>query len=365
MPAQPYRAFGPAGVAAHQRRLVGALNHPVLGRWLKRALRIRSCDLGYALPIVAIRPHYYTVLRDRRQRRDGRWELALTTDFRTHWKYSKRVYHAGKAIWWALHAWDQIVANPLVPQWNLGYDLLTVHPDPNPEVTSVDGRVHRGGVDETWATIIAGAGNEVSTSGAEIDVFRIQSSATTDQWDTVARSFFLFDTSPLGHGVSVSAVVLSLASLVKVDNLSIAPNVDIFAASPASDTNLVDADFSTLGALSQTGSPLSFAAIDGTPDVYNPFTLDQAGRNRVDRVGISRFGGRNVNYDVDAVAPSWSISAASDWDVRSADFAGLTSDPKLEVTYTIVTWLPPQTDAGASVHDMIPSGFIPPDFPEA
>ena len=361
MPAQTHRAFGPLWFATHQRRLLGALNHPVLGRLLKRALRIRRCDLGYALPIVAISPHSYTVLRDRRRRKDGRWELTLTTDFRTHWKYSTRVYHAGKVIWWALHAWDQCVANPLVPAWNAGFDTFIVHPDPDPEVTTVDGSVSRALVDESWATLIAGAGNGVDVS-ATSGGLNIASTATTDQWATLGRHMYLFDTRPLGQGAVIQAATLSLFGVSKFDNLSISPNYNIYSANPLTDTNLEIADFQRFGVL-----PFSTAITHAgwSTVAYNDFVLNVDGRANLRPRGISKFAMRNANYDVAAVEPSWSSAASSVVVLNFADASGRANDPKLDVTYTIITWLPPQSDAGGPLIEVVPSGFGPPDFPEA
>ncbi len=362
MSAQPYHAFGPTWFAAHQRRLLGALNHPLLGRVLKRALRIRRCDLGYGLPIVAIRPQCYTVLRDQRQRTDGRWELTLTTDFRTHWKYSKRVYHAGKAVWWALHAWDQLVANPLVPAWHAGFDVLTVYPDPDPETTTVDGGLRRGQASATFSDLRDGTGTGQFPSTATGIFAGLDASTTTDEYTLMRKFVALFDTSPLTGGADVNSATVSLfaGSPGKSNGLGETP-IHVALSSPTTDTNLVDADYQRVGRLS-FGS-IAYAA--WTASVYNVFTLNATGLIAIATRGISKFS-TQTDWDLnDNFTGTWASEAGSNYDGFYADQAGLANDPKLDVTYTIVTWQPPQSDSGGALIEVVPSGFGPPDFPEA
>jgi len=305
----------------HQNKLLVLLNIPVIGRELRSALSIPS-----DLPIIRINPSFYTTLNP-----DG----SLTSDFRTHAKFAKRIYHQGYYLWKLIHEWDRLVANPLVPALNLGFDTLTRFPDANPETTSVDGVVARGGADEAWATLIAGAGNAANDSTTENVCVAISASATTNQFSELERAIFLFDTSSLSAGASISSATLSLTGGVsKSNSLGASPDIDIYTSTPASNTALVSADFSQLGTTSQTGSPIPYATWSGS-STYNDFAFNSTGLGNISKTGVSKFGARNASYDVANVAPTWVSGASSVLRTDYADQTGTSNDPKLVVNYIL------------------------------
>lgn len=173
------RVFSNAWFARHQRTLLALLRTPVIGRELRAALAIRRHDVGWDGRIVRLTPHSYTVAND-----DG----TFTTDFRTHAKYGKRLYHQVLPLWKAAHAWDQFVANPLVPALNVGFDTLQQYPDSDPETTTTDGWLARDGVDESWATIRAGAGSSVLDTVGSQNIISIRSFTTSNGWNELVRS---------------------------------------------------------------------------------------------------------------------------------------------------------------------------------
>ena len=102
-----------------------------LGKWFFRIHGKRS-DVGES-KIIKIAPNFIEWLA---------WEPKIGTcykrEFRTHNKYTKRIYYSLYPIWVLMHAWDILFANNFKPAWNLGFDTLTAYPDPNVESTSVD-----------------------------------------------------------------------------------------------------------------------------------------------------------------------------------------------------------------------------------
>lgn len=210
--------------------------------------------------------------------------------------------------------------------------ILTVYPDPDPETTSVDGFAGRNGVDETWATIIAGAGNNSDASGAAASVVNISASATANQWAANNRGILLFDTSALTAAANISAAVLSLYGNAKLDMLAITPDIDIYTSTPASNTAIANADYSQTGAVSQTGSPITYAAF--TTAAYNDFTFNATGIGNINKTGVSKFAARNANYDVSGTVPTYTANLTSRLNVIMADTAGTSTDPKLVITYT-------------------------------
>src|SRR5438046_3617479 len=102
----PFQSFSKAWFEKHQRVLLWLLNHWLTRRWFRWVLRIRKHDIGYNKPIVRLLPNCYTVFN-----RFVANKVELTTDFRTHAKYAKRIYYGFWPMWWALHAWDSFLAD--------------------------------------------------------------------------------------------------------------------------------------------------------------------------------------------------------------------------------------------------------------
>lgn len=326
---ESWRAFNRAWFARHQRTLVWLLALPIVGRVLRRILRITRDDVGYRGRIVEILPYAYVV-----QHANG----SKTADFRTHDKYAKRLYHAFKPLWWAMHAWDWAVADRWVPAWSAGFSTLTAFPDANPESTTVDGIVAQAfGATLSWANIRTAAGNySDDTSSSEAIVRIVANTGTSDVWDGNNRAIFLFDTSALTSSASISAATLSLFGTSKQDGLSITPNYDIYPSTPASNTALVNADYAQVGTTSQTGSPIAYGSF--STSAYNDSAFNATGLGNISKTGISKFGVRNASYDAAGVAPTWSSTATpSELRINFADQAGTTNDPKLVVTYTVPT----------------------------
>lgn len=318
-------AFGSLFFLTHQRKLLWLLNTPVVRIWFRYVLRIHgeSSSVGRRR-IFRILPHAIFWW-------DGPYQKA---EFRTHAKFSKRLYYAFRPLWWAMHAWDWCVADRWVPELSFGFSILTAYPDADPESTSVDGRVQRTGVDEAWATIIAGAGNAADDTSASTNIMRIQASATTDQWAILARYICLFDTSALGAYVNITEAVLSLFGAgTKVDDLSSAPTANIYTSNPASNTSLAASDFSNCGSVAQCDTAITYAGWSSS--AYNDFTFNATGRGNISKISISKFSFRNANYDVAASPPAWVSGAASYYSIYMAEQTGTTNDPKLVVTYNI------------------------------
>jgi len=317
-----WRMFDAAWFARHQRTLLALLNAPVLGRWLRWVLCITQHDVGHRRRITRLLPHAYEVTND-----DG----SRTLDVRTHPKYAKRLYYGFAWLWWTLHAWDQVIANPLVPALNVGFDTLTVYPDPDPEVTTVDGVVARNDVDETWSTIRAGAGTAKDDITANFYAFLIGSSATSNRWRFLRRCIFLFDTSSIADSAVVTDGTFSLYGINKADNLSVSPDVNVYSTAPASNTALANADYGTFGTTA-FATAITYAGVSTSG--YNDFALNASGIAAIAKAGITKFGTRNANYDAANVAPTWGNTLESWVDAYHADQTGTANDPKLVVTYT-------------------------------
>ena len=263
-------------------------------------------------------------------------KIYCKTEFRTHNKFSKRLFHAFKPLWYLFHFWDTLFANNFQPAWNLGFDTLTVYPDAgDPGTTTVDGKVGRQSVDEVWSTIRTAAGN-YGISNLAIDGFvRFQTTATTNQWAELRRAIFLFDTSSLNDVVAIHSGSLSICGTgTKTDALAITPTLALVAATPASNTTLASSDYGQFGT-TELATRITYAGFDGTDGVYNPFTLNAAGLAAISKTGVSKFGVRNGQYDLDNSTPTWSSGGSTVFQCYWADQTGTSTDPKLVVVHLL------------------------------
>lgn len=217
----------------------------------------------------------------------------------------------------------------------IGNTTLTVYPAAGAN-TPVDGYTDSGGAYVAWATLIARAGNYAAVSDTETYFHGFEAGTTSGTWSYLKRSMFLFDTSALTSLATISSVVMSLygsANFTADTGTAVTPNIDIYTSTPANTNNLVAADHSQYGTVSQTGSPIAYASWNTA--AYNDFTFNATGRGNVSSSGISKFAARNANYDVAAVAPTWSSGALKRIGGYFADQDGTTYDPKLVVEYTL------------------------------
>jgi hypothetical protein len=319
--------------AKHQQKLLWLLNTPIIRVWFRYVMRIRKDDCN--VKINQITPNSFSY----GAKKIGD-KIEITTDFRTHDKFSKRLYYAFKPLWYLLHAFDWAMLDRVeaLTKLSFGFDTLTVYSQANPASTAMNEQVYRVVTSETWATIIAGAGNGSQYVGAGGDWFcGFQSSSIVAQFGSNIRTIFLFDTSALTSSASISAAVISLYGESKLDDFATpsTPDINVYTSTPASNTVKADADYTQVGSTAQCDTAITFAGFSTT--AYNDFTLNATGISNVSKTGISKFGARNVNHDVAASAPT-AAGTIKTGRVSGyfANETGTTKDPKLVVTYTVV-----------------------------
>jgi hypothetical protein len=153
----------------------------------------------------------------------------------------------------------------------------------------------------------------------------------TFAWESIRRAIHLYDTSALTSAAVISAAVESIYGTAKTDGFTCTPDIDVYTSSPASNTALASGDFDSLGATSQTGSPISYASWNTAG--YNDFTYNATGIGNISKTSITKMGKRNVNRDVSNSEPGWVTVTASGLSGYYADQTGTANDPKLVVTY--------------------------------
>ena len=259
-------------------------------------------------------------------------KVELREHFFSKNEYAKKLYWYLLPVWYAMHFWDYLVIDHfrLAPQLNFGFSTLTKNPVAGAN-SPCDGYVLDYGNNMVWASLIAEAGNYFDVAASTGYAFAAFATTTSNQWERLGKSIFLFDTSSLTASATISDAVLSLYGFSKGDESSNTPNLDIYAATPANTNTLANGDFTQVGAVSQTGSPITYANFSTAG--YNDFTFDATGRGNISKTGISKFGARNANYDVAATAPTWGSNKTMLINVYFADNAS--NKPKLVITYTV------------------------------
>ncbi len=312
------QVFDPAWFVRHQQSLCAALNIPGLGRELRTVLGIEGTGR-----VAEVLPHAFVL-------GDGPEDRIAT--FRSRPFVASRLHREFLPIWKMLHWFDMRVANPWVPAFNLGFDTLTKYPDAgDPGTTTCDGYAMRHGVDETFPTIVAGAGTTLVNSNAS-DYLYLLSTATTNQFSQLRRIIWTFDTSALGSGATISAATMSVWGLDKRNDFG-STDFTLVAASPASNTGLVAADYQTLGSTS-FGS-VAYASFDGTNTVYTDIAVNGSGLTAIAKTGITRYGARFEWDRAGTFGGGWGTTSVNYYQINMADNAsGTAKAPKLVVTFT-------------------------------
>ena len=312
----------------NQEILLLALNAPFIGDRFREILKIDGdkSSVGYS-EIVGILPNSIFWKGDQNQ---------VFGEFRTHNKFAKRIHYGFLPVWKLLHKWDMAIANNFMPGLNLGFDTLTVFPDPDPESSTVDGQADRSGVDEALGTIRGGAGVAANDTNVTDAITRLVCSGTVNQYARLLRSIFLFNTVNLGDGSTIDSATFSLfgdsKSNAQSGESSANSTQELVASTPASNTALVAADFAQLGSTS-FGSSVTQANWSNV--AYNDITINATGLSNISKTGVTKFGIRS-KWDLDNTVTglTWGIDAAQGISGIFADTTGTSTDPKLAVVYT-------------------------------
>ena len=214
----------------------------------------------------------------------------------------------------------------------------TYFPDPGTSgPDSVDGTVlqdYGTGNGVAWSTIRNKAsGTSAAPSSAQATVVDMIADNVSNEFKALKRGFFLYKNNIAG-GSTINSATVSLRGRAKSDGLSATPDINIFASNPATNTDLVTADFD---AISRTpfSTAVTFAGFSTAG--YNAFALNASGLAAIPPGGVAKFSAQNENYDVDNVAPAWTSLARSLFTIDFVEQAGTANDPKLDVDWTEVT----------------------------
>lgn len=331
-----WRTFDERWFIKNQAILLFILNFYLTARLARWILRITSDDCPVDTKITEIGPNRFSygdsVV-------EGENKIKRTTDFRSHDKFSKRVYYAFKPIWWGLHYWDALLADRGNPEFSFGFLTLTAYPDPDPETTTVDGCVYMNGL-RTWTALHDALVGDAAVDATNELYTQVQCTSTLNRYDVITRNAILFNTSSMGAGASVSAATLSLFGSRKGSGGWSGAEIKggVYTSAPASNTAVTIGDYQSFGVVAQ--SDTFFTYTGWSVVAYNDYPLNTIGKATVAAAStnICKMAWREAQYDVPNVAPTWSSGGTSYIVSYSADQTGASNDPKLVVTYTVASY---------------------------
>ena len=251
------------------------------------------------------------------------------------------VYHQRKLREDPIEAIKQVIAhnatlvgkdNNKIVSGKVGNTTSTFYPDADPESTSVDGSVFQDTDNTAWGTLQADVGSGSNDTGTDQNMVGWRD-GTSSNFSRIMRWIELFDTSAIPDTDTISSATLSNYGTYKEDPSSNTPSTNIYSAAPASNTSLAAGDYDSLGTTAYA-TAITYASYNDAG--YNNWALNATGIAAISKTGISKFGVRNVQYDVENTAPAPTGSLA--WNrlnVYTADQTGTANDPKLVVVHSV------------------------------
>lgn len=271
------------------------------------------------------------------QNADGTFTFAAKTAN----KYANRIKHSLRHLKATLLALGLGAATrrgeALALQFLFAGVTTSFRPDADPESTTFDGYITRSSVSEGWSTIRGGAGNFGEDNNTDYFFAYWLATASSNQWDTIARGIFLFDTSAISTDATITAASFKFYCTGKTapsDATASKRELELVASAPASNTAISNADYATIG--STSFGAIAYASI--TASAINTITLNGSGLSNITKGGVSKFGTRS-GADLDNDAPTWASGDQYIVYGAFADNSGTTNDPTLEVTYSAVLTL--------------------------
>ena len=223
--------------------------------------------------------------------------------------------------------------------------VTTIYPDTEAESspTTMDAMVRRTGDDVVWDTIHGNTDATLSRSGNAGEGVRIQSSATSGQWQPIVRLIFGFDATGGGGGGAdvpsadvISDIKFKVVGRSKADEIG-SQSIGLDLAGPASNTTVADGDYNGFSGVAQaTSIALSSGSVTEDSSTYTVFTMNATGISNFEKDGVTFYGLRIDADLIDEVPGSYGTAEVADFSPAMVD-TGLGADkrPKVEVTHAV------------------------------
>jgi len=214
------------------------------------------------------------------------------------------------------------------------------YPDAHPETNSVDGWVNRWWfVNETFAVIRTGAGDNAGPGADQITTPNLQASASIGKYNNMARGIFVFDTSAIPSGATITSATFGIYVNAKTNGLGMTSAhaaLALVKVAPTGNTDIVAADFNIARwtMTDQYAADIPYDSV--TIGAYNAMALNATGIAAIGKGagGMTKLG---LTFGVDRTAgsPAWASGASTNYTIRFADYTGTTYDPYLEVRWSL------------------------------
>jgi hypothetical protein len=222
-----------------------------------------------------------------------------------------------------------------------GNTTSTFYPDAGTGGTTVDGAVIRNGVNETWATKRAGAGNGAQPTLTSLNFGLRISTGDSAQGRNLERLAATFDTSAIPDGDTISSATYSL--YVNSKTATVPVSYRVVSVTLAANNNLVNADYAVAN-WGSTGYNTDVTIASITATSYNNFVLNSTGIAAISKTGVTALGAR-TDMDADNSFPAGGVYATGAEgliNVTMADNTGTTQDPKLVVEHAAAVLFRPR-----------------------
>lgn len=224
----------------------------------------------------------------------------------------------------------QIFDDKKIIKNKIGSTTLTAYPAAGANAP-VDGRIERvSSIDEDWATLLAGTGDTPSATNSSM-LARIQTSATTDQYQKLSYALAGFDTSSIGSD-NVDSGTVSTWGIGKRNQLGSSIGLTLIEASPAAENTIANGDMQNFGT-TRFATDVAYASYDGTDSSYTDQTLNASGEAHIDKGGNTFFGWK-LDFVFDNNEPTWASVQEDYFFFYTADQTGTSNDPKLVVEHS-------------------------------
>jgi hypothetical protein len=250
--------------------------------------------------------------------------------------FSKNVYRILFPLWWFFHFLDYLFVDRFFPKYSFGFSsLLDVYPAAGSGGGSCDGRMHIF-AGPTWSSIhdATSCDNTYLTATSDY-LWYVHSGINNNQWDTMDRGFFTFNTS----SITSSAVISSASLYIYGFSTQVCQftdksgfSIDVVSFTPADVDSVANEDYDQCGTVSFS----NMAWGDYVAGSYNVFVLNSSGIANINKTGVSCFATRAYCDRVNT-APTWESSKYGYSKAGRADNSTLGFRPYLEVTYDLIT----------------------------
>ena len=194
----------------------------------------------------------------------------------------------------------------------------------------LDGYVRHFGIYPNWADLVDAPGIDANYTHVQIWAAGIRGIYIVNEW-LLIRGIYLFDTSSIPPHAQITQATFSIYGSGKQDQLNCSPDINLYTSNPASTTQLVGTDYSTLGSIPLCDTPITYQNFN--PAGYNDFLLNSTGLNHIAKDGITKLGTRNANRDVAKLPPpAWLYNKTSGLLPWSRE-KGEAYSPKLTIAY--------------------------------